>query len=289
MKRLIVLFAAALLAASVSAATPEQLFAAGKQAMGKNEWDKAADFFEQAVKARPDSAEYHFRLGQAYGSQARDASIFRQPGLASKTREEFERAVQLDPNLIDARSALISYYLMAPGFMGGSEDKAFEQAQEIRKRDAIEGHRAVARVYARQKKQDLVRKEYTDAVREQPGSPKAHMYFGAFLISEKNYKQALEEFETSLRLDSNYTPAYFRIGQVAALAESNYPHGEEMLKKYLACTPKEDEPPLHRAWYWLGQIYEKTGRKAEAKQSYATSLRLAPGAKDVTEALKRVS
>lgn len=143
MKRLIVLFATVLLAASLSAATPEQLFAAGKQAMGKNEWDKATDLFEQAVKARPDSAEYHFRLGQAYGSQAKDASIFRQPGLASKTREEFERAVQLDPNLIDARR--------------------------------------------------------------------------------------------------------------------------------------------------LGQIYEKTGRKAEAKQSYATSLRLAPGAKDVTEALKRVS
>jgi len=255
MKRLIVLFATVLLAASLSAATPEQLFAAGKQAMGKNEWDKATDLFEQAVKARPDSAEYHFRLGQAYGSQAKDASIFRQPGLASKTREEFERAVQLDPNLIDARSALISYYLMAPGFMG---------------------------------EQDLARKEYTDAVREQPSSPKAHLYFGAFLMSEKNYKQALEEFETSLRLDSNYMPAYFRIGQVA-LAENNYPHGEEMLKKYLACTPKEDEPPLHRAWYWLGQIYEKTGRKAEAKQSYATSLRLAPGAKDVTEALKRVS
>lgn len=289
MKRLIVLFVTVLLTASLSAATPEQLIAAGKQAMVKNEWDKAADLFEQAVKARPNSAELHFWLGQAYGSQAKDASIFRQPGLAGKTRDEFERAVQLDPNLIDARSALISFYLMAPGFMGGSEDKALQQAQEIKKRDPIDGHRALARVYARQKKQDLVRKEYMDAVREQPGSPKAHVYFGTFLMSEKNYKQALDEFEISLRLDSNSMPAYFRIGQVAALAENNYPHGEEMLKKYLAYTPKEDEPPLHRAWYWLGQIYEKTGRKAEAKQSYATSLRLAPGAKDVTEALRRVS
>ena len=43
------------------------------------------------------------------------------------------------------------------------------------------------------------------------------------------------------------------------------------------------------AWYWLGQINEKQGHKAEAKQMYATSLKLAPGAKDVTEALKGVS
>jgi tetratricopeptide (TPR) repeat protein len=289
MKRFIVLFATVLLAASVSAATPEQLVAAGKQAMAKNEWDKAVDLFEQAVKAKPNSAQYHLWLGEAYGSQAKDASFFRQPGLAGKTRDEFERAVQLDPNLLDARSALISYYLMAPGFMGGSEDKAIEQAQEIRKRDSLEGHRAFARVYSKQKKQDLMRKEYLDAVREQPGSAKAHLYFGLLLMSEKSYKQALEEFETSLRLDVAYMPAYFRIGQVAVLAENNYPHGEEMLKKYLTYTPNEDEPGLHRAWYWLGQIYEKTGRKAEAKQSYATSLKLAPGAKDVTEALKRVS
>ena len=53
--------------------------------------------------------------------------------------------------------------------------------------------------------------------------------------------------------------------------------------------PKSDEPGLHRAHFWLGQIYEKTGRKAEAKASYATSLKLNPDQKDVTEALKRVS
>ena len=71
-------------------------------------------------------------------------------------------------------------------------------------------------------------------------------------------------------------PVYFRLGQVAVLTSSNYAHGEEVLRKYLAYTPKADEPLHARAHYWLGQIFEKQGKKAEAKASFATSLKLNP-------------
>jgi cytochrome c-type biogenesis protein CcmH/NrfG len=47
--------------------------------------------------------------------------------------------------------------------------------------------------------------------------------------------------------------------------------------------------PHYRTHYWLGQIFEKTGRKAEAKASYEASLKLRGEQKDVIEALKRVS
>jgi TolA-binding protein len=84
-------------------------------------------------------------------------------------------------------------------------------------------------------------------------------------------------------------PAYFRLGQLAVLSNGNLAHGEELLRKYLTYTPKENEPSLARAHYWLGQIFEKQGKKAEAKASFTTSLKLNPNQKDVAEALKRVS
>jgi tetratricopeptide (TPR) repeat protein len=291
MKHLLIAIAVLCVAFSLSAATPDLIFASGKQALLANDADKAAESFEQLVKIKPDSAEYHFWLGRAYGAQASKASMFSAPGLASKTRTEFERAVELDPNYNDARFALIEYYMQAPGFMGGSEEKALQQAAEVKKRDALQGHRAFGIVYMRQKKPDLARKEYYDAVREQPNSPRAHQSLGIFLMGEKNYKQAAEEYETAVKLDPAFMPGWFQIGHVAALAETNYPHGEEALRKYLAYTPndKDGDPPLARAWFWLGRIYENQGHKAEAKQMYTTSLKLTPGAKDVTEALKRVS
>jgi Tfp pilus assembly protein PilF len=194
----------------------------GRAALNKNDAERAAELLEKAVAATPNNAEAHFFLGEAYGSMAQKASLFKQPGLAMKTRDEFERAVQLDPNLLDARMGLIDFYLLAPGFMGGDEQKAFAQAAEIRKRDPVMGHRAFGRIYHRQKKPDLARKEYTDSVKEQPSSPKTHYFLGAFLFTnDKNYNAAMQEFESAIKLDAAYMPSWFQLGHVAALSGSN--------------------------------------------------------------------
>ena len=216
--------------------------------------------------------------------------MFKQASLAMKTHHEFARAVELDPNYLDARWGLMQFYVMAPGIVGGDEKKAFEQANEIKKRDTMRGHQALAYIYGRQKKPDLARKEYIDAVKEQPNSPKTHYFLGiSFLTADKNYKEAAEEFEMAVKLDPSYMPGWFQIGHMAALSGANLPRGEEALQKYLAYAPKPDEPQLYRAYFWLGGIYEKQGKKGEARQNYATSLKINPRQPDVAEALKKIS
>jgi tetratricopeptide (TPR) repeat protein len=260
----------------------------GRAAMNRNDADAAATLLEKAVAQNPKSAEAHYLLGSAYGSQAQKASIFGQASLAGKTKDEFEKAVALDPNLLDARYGLVEFYAMAPGFMGGSYDKAFAQAAEIKKHDPLMAHRAAAFIYSHQKKADEARNEYLSEVREFPKSARAHIDLGVSYIVEKNYKAAGDEFELAVKVDPAYMPGYFRLGQISVFT-ANYAHGEEMLRKYLTYAPKENEPSLARAHYWLGQIFEKQGKKAEAKASFATSLKLNPAQKDVAEALKRVS
>ena len=257
--------------------------------MERDDVEAAITAYEKAVAAEPRNAEAHFLLGTAYGRQAQQASLFKQASLVKKTKAEFEKAVELDPNLLEARFALIDYYLIAPGFMGGSEEKAVAQAAEIKKRDALDGHRAYARVYMRQKKNDLARKEYVDAVREQPQSAKAHYFLGVFLMNEKNWNGSMHEYEMALQLDPNFAPVMFRIGQHAARSETSYERGENALRKYLTHKPADNEPSHGAAWYWLGQIQEKQGKKAEAKQSYANALKLAPSSTEIKDALKRVS
>jgi Tfp pilus assembly protein PilF len=141
-----------------------------------------------------------------------------------------------------------------------------------------------------QTKPELAKKEYVDAIREQPNSPKAHSYFGQYLVDvEKNYTGAAAEFETALKVDPKYMPAFYYLGRTAALANTNLALGEVALKKYVAYTPKENEPTLANAHYSLGSVYEKQGKRAEAKQSYEAALKLNPGLKLASEALKRLS
>ncbi|MBK8573458.1 MAG: hypothetical protein IPN91_12645 [Holophagaceae bacterium] len=84
-------------------------------------------------------------------------------------------------------------------------------------------------------------------------------------------------------------PLYYHLGRAASLAGTNLARGEEALKKYVSYRPKESEPALASAYYRLGLVYEKAGRKSEAKQSYKAALGLDGSLKEAPEALKRVS
>lgn len=202
-----------------------------------------------------ETAEEHYRRGVEYGEAAQHASFFKRGGLAKKAQAEFERAVETDPNYLDARFALIEYDMLAPSFLGGSEEQAIAQANEIRKRSPVEGHRA----------------------------------FGRIFLLKKNYRDAEREFEASVALDGQFMDGWFEIGHLAALTGANLDRGQEALRKYLASGPRHNDPPLYRAQYWLGMIYEKQGKNAEAKAAYSTSLKANPNQKDVQEAMKRVS
>src|SRR5205085_4901660 len=106
---------------------------------------------------------------------------------------------------------------------------------------------------------------------------------------KKNYRDAAREFEAAVALDPRFMDGWFEIGHLAAMTGANLDRGEEALRKYLAYAPKHNDPPLYRAHYWLGTIYEKQGKIAEAKAAYAASLKANPNQKDVQEAMKRVS
>lgn len=283
------LTAAVLLLFALPLAAQTTLLDQGRAALAANEPEKAVALLRKAADQTPNSAETRYWLGRASGRLAQQASLFRKPGLAKETLAEFERAVALDPNHVLARFALVEYYMQAPGFMGGDEEKAMREAAEIRKRDPLMGHRAWSSIYMHQKKLDLARQELADGVKEQPSSAKAHYYLGLFfLVNEKAFNAASAEFEAAVKLDPNFMPSWFQLGQTAVLSGANLPRGEEALRKYAAYTPKDNEPASARAHYWLGAAFEKQGKKADAKVSYGASLRLNPNQKDVAEALKRV-
>jgi tetratricopeptide (TPR) repeat protein len=280
------LVAAVITSASAQMALVEQ----GRASLARGDTDGAIQVLEKAVAQYPNSAEAHFRLFTAYGSKVQQVGLLGAMKFGPKAMAEGEKAVALDPKHGEARLGLVQAYMLAPGMMGGSADKALENAKELKAIDPLMAHRAYGFIYAQQKKLDLARKEYLDAIREQPDSPKPHTYFGQHLANvEKNYGAACAECEAALKIDANYMPAVYHLGRAAALGNLNSARAEEALKRYLAYKPKESEPPLAGAHYYLGLVYEKAGNKPEAKQSFQAALKLNPTHKEASAALKRVS
>ena len=102
----------------------ETSFQLGRQNYDKGAYEAAIEAFSVAVKLAPDTSTYHHWLGKSYGRLAQNSNLFKAYRLAGKTREELERAVALDDKNIEATEDLLEFYLQAPVFLGGGQDKA---------------------------------------------------------------------------------------------------------------------------------------------------------------------
>ena len=115
-------------------------------------------------KLNPKEANYYYKFGGSLGMKAKDSNKFKALGMIGEIKASFEKAIELNPNHIEARWALIELYLQLPGIVGGSERKAQKYANELLKISPVDGYLA-----------------------------KGHIaeYFNQFNDAEKNYSKAI--------------------------------------------------------------------------------------------------
>jgi tetratricopeptide (TPR) repeat protein len=257
----------------------------GRIASEENDLDKAGDWFEQAIKMNEGSSVYHMWMGRVLCEKAQTANKLKQPFLAKNCRNEWERAIQLDPNNLDARSDIIEFYLQAPGIMGGSKDKARQEAQEIKKRDFTRGTAAAANVATRTQDFAGAEREWQSYIKSQPDSSLGHVMLAVTLTTEKKYDEALAVLDKRLAAKPDDKAALYGVGRLGAVSGLHMDRAETALKQYLADPPKQN-PSLTGAHFRLGQIYQKKGDIKAARQEYETALRIEPKNQDAKKALE---
>jgi tetratricopeptide (TPR) repeat protein len=257
----------------------------GRIAFEEKQYEDAADYFEEATEADGKVADYFNWLGNTLGTIAKDANPFRQGILAPKMKSAWESAITLDTKNLDARRSLIEYYTQAPGFMGGSFEKAHEVAQQIKKLSMAEGHLAEGRIYMKEEKFVEAEKEFVAMAKANPD------YVGGlanFYVNRKQYDKAFSIYEQLSLKDPQNMQTVYQLGRLSAVSGTRLESGELNLKKYLTYQPKAGEPSHAATHMRLGNIYEKKGDKAGAKKAYETSLKLDPNLQEAKDGLARV-
>ena len=102
----------------------EKLFQQAQASYDAEQYDSALTKVQQAVAMVPDNSSFQHLLGKCYGRLAEQSNFLAAYSLAKKTRKALERAVELDGNNVNALQDLMEYYRQAPGFLGGSKEKA---------------------------------------------------------------------------------------------------------------------------------------------------------------------
>lgn len=259
----------------------------GRIAQAQQKRGEAIDWLEKAVKLEDGNAMFHFWLGSAIGEEAQRASKLRQPFLARRIKSEFERAVALDSTLLEPRFGLVDFYTVAPGIMGGSIEKAREQAAAIARRNPMRGHLAYARIAMRQKDDSATVREHEAAIAAAPDSTQAYYALSSFHRSRSHWLEAMEVMDRLMKARPSDPAPHRWWGIISATSGIDMERGERELKHYLANALPETTPQGFAIVHFrLGQIYEKTGRRDAARAEYEKALTFDPDLPDARHALK---
>ena len=229
-------------------------FYLGVLANKRGDHTEAVRRLELAVQLDPANSEYHTELGGAYGDAAKNAGMLASLTWARKCVASLLRAVELDPNNLTARNGLITFYREAPPIAGGSIEKAYVQAHEIRKRDLGMGSAILGQLY----------------------------------LNDQKYTEAFEVYEAVLAVRPNDYQALYLIGRTAAETGQNLDRGEQALRRCLELPPGPGEQGRAAVQWRLGQLAEKRGDVSAARTAYEASLQSHPGFQQAADSLAKL-
>jgi Flp pilus assembly protein TadD len=215
---------------------------------------KASGYFEKAAAQEGSRAEYFLWLGRAYGRRAETSSFVTAPGYASKARENFERAVQLDPRDLEAISDLFEFYLDAPGFLGGGLDKAAALAERMAAINPAEGHWAQARLAERRKQYGTAEQQLRSAVDLAPRQVGRLIDLAKFLAKSGRYQESEETFRRAESLAPNSPKLMFERAGVYIRSGRNLEVAKQLLRRYLQSPLTPNDPPRWEAENLLKQV-----------------------------------
>jgi len=292
--------------------------------MSFKDFDGALPLAQQAVDLDGKNSDYHLKLGQIFGEQAARASMFKAGALALKFRKEVEIAIELNPTNLDALDSMMQFKFQAPGLMGGSKDEARALAEKITLLNASEGYLAHAEIAEMEKNPAQVEAYFLKAVQANPKNYRARMALARFYSqpSQAKYDEASKLAQDAMQLDPKQIGAHWILARVFALQErwgdleetlatseinvpddlrpfyeaaqalweigKELPRAEGYARKYLAQEPEGEEPDNAEAHRLLGLVFEKEGRKGEARAEIQTALQFRPNFKAAKDDLKRL-
>ena len=282
--------------AKVEGTDADELLARGRKQLDNEEVDQAIATLQRAVELAPDSAEHHLWLGRAYRDKLDTVGMFKKLGWSKKLRASYLRAVELDPDNLDARSSLASFYFNAPGVAGGSFEKGIQQAEEIKKRDPLVAHALLGSAHSNRKDYEAAKKEYRAAIALDPTDPSTQYRLGVVCQTEKSWDEAYAAFEGAAAADGTgddhevyRLAALYQIGRTGVFSGERLPGAVEALERYIASRKEAGQLPSAASAHWrLGMVYQRMDKNDLARDQFARALELEPDHEQAREALEGV-
>jgi tetratricopeptide (TPR) repeat protein len=262
----------------------------GLISMRNNNLSVAEDYLEQAISASGEVAKYHVAMVNVYGQIISKANKLRQATLAPTLRFHMEEAIRLNPNDMNTPLMLVGYYMQAPSFMGGGEDKAIALANSIAKVSKPDGHRIFGIIAHIQKKYPEAEQNYQKALNLSPDSVKYYYSLAQIYQTQSKFDQMVEVYDKAITKFPTNKNLLLNAGRaIANSSEKHWGKGNQYLNTYIKEKDDKSDKSLGDAYYYLGVIAKNKNDNQLAKNHFNSALKINPDHNLAQQALKNLN
>ena len=235
-----------------SSQSKQKHIARGEEYLQKRKFQEAVMEFRAAADIDITSAEAHWGLARSHENL----------GQFYEAVENLRRAVELNPDNLEAKTKLGNYFLLGQPPQITETEKLLEDVF-ARDPNFIEAHLLKASLFAVQKKSE---KEILDvlnhAVSLDPNRTESYVSLSRFLMKLDRRQEAEQTIQKAISVNANAAAGYLEYGRFLTFIE-RAPQAEEQYKRAIEVEPTNIEAREGQAEFYLGQ------RQLErAEQSY---------------------
>lgn len=212
--------------------TPDPALVAARGAMDHKDYAGAVQSYKEYLAQKPDDADAHFDLGNAYASLKQSADA----------KAEYEKAISLDPKLD------VAYVNLGITLMETDPDAAiapFQKAAALLPNEARPRF-LLGWAYESAGKLPLAIEQYQAAAKLDAKSSDSRFALGRALLTSHRPAEAEPEFRAALAIDPSNDQAHLGLSQ-CLMAQKKFDEAASELHAYLESQPNDSEARLARA------------------------------------------
>ncbi len=284
--------AARLLSATLRqpASRGESLVLLCRLAAARGQHEQAVEYGKQAVEALPASAEAHYRYAVALRNLMPRVGKLKAMGMLGTYKTTLARAIELDPQHLDARAEEIGFLISAPAIAGGSKEKGKAKIEELLRLDVRRGTAMKAMLLRSAGESESAITLLRDYLDRYPDDHDNRLLLAMTLQDARRFREADAELEPLLSVEGGATAlsAAYQLARCRVLGSYDQQRAVALLTDYLQRRPETSRGlPSRAAAYWrLGQAYQQLGEIDRAREAFQQALALEPDNEDAAKALK---
>lgn len=217
-----------------------EAYRTAQKAFLESDWEKALNFYTQALTLEPEAADIQYYIGETYRFSG-------QPQLAIQA---YNRALAIDGNFAPAylSKAIVNLQMDPEADVEKDLNKAINSDPSL-----AEAYLERAAFYITSSQDDKAQKDIASAGKLLPDSALPYLYQAQAALKTGDDVAALESAQKAYDLDQTLLPVYQVLGE-AALQNDDFKTARQMLDMYLLY-----EPENAATWLSLGRAYAALG------------------------------